>query len=83
MLYNDVNCVNVKNKIEVWTTWKIKNLNFQYNFLNLIISVIYGAKSMKFGTPVVEGHLEGTVSQIFYSCPSFFFMKCRKLSLEN
>ena len=28
----------------------------------------------------VDIYLEGTVSQIVYSCPSFYFMESRKLS---
>ena len=80
MLFNYINCVNVSNKIEVYTPSKLKICNFQYICLNLIISVIYGAKFMKFGRHVVKGHSEGTVSQIFYLCPSCFFLtKCRIL----
>ena len=69
MLYNDLNCVNVSNKTEVYTTWQLKNCNSQNIFMNLIISVIYGAKFTKFGTPLVEDHSEGTVSQIFLFMP--------------
>ena len=36
------------------------------------------AKFTKFGIPVVQGNLEGTVSQILYLGPSFYFMKSRK-----
>ena len=32
---------------------------------------------------VVESHSEGTVSQIFYLGPSFYFMKSRKLSSKK
>ena len=35
---------------------------------------------MKIAGHVIEVHLEGTVSQIFYLGPSFYFMKSRKLS---
>ena len=35
---------------------------------------------MKIAGHVVKVHLEGTVSQIFYLGPSFYFMKSRKLS---
>ena len=62
MLHNDLEYVNVANKIEVYTTLEFKSCNFQYIFLNLIISVIHGAKITKFGTHVVEDHSEGTVS---------------------
>ena len=65
MLHNDLKFENVANKIEVHTTLEYKKCNFQYIFLNLIISVIHGAKITKFGTHVVEDHSEGTVSQIF------------------
>ena len=34
---------------------------------------------MKFVTLVVGCHSEGTVSQIFYLGPSFYFMKSRNL----
>ena len=37
----------------------------------------------KFCTHVVEGHLEGTVSQIFYLGLSLYFMKSRKLSYKR
>ena len=50
-----------------------KNCKFQIFFFNWSFSVIYGAKLTKFGTCVVEGHLEGTVSQIFDLGPSFLF----------
>ena len=63
--------------------WEFKNCNFQIFFLNWIFSVIYGANLTKFGTCVVEGHLEGTVSQIFYLSPSFHFMIFTKLSSKN
>ena len=69
MLYNDLKHENVGNKIDVHSTREFKNCNFQYIFLNLIISVIDGPKFTKFGTPLVEGHSEGTVSQIFVFRP--------------
>ena len=34
-------------------------------------------------TLVVEGHLEGTVSQIFLFRSDFYFIKSKKLSLKN
>ena len=54
--------VNVANKIEVHTTLEYKKCNFQYIFLNLIISAIHGAKITKLGTRVVEDHSERTLS---------------------
>ena len=68
MLYNDLKHVKVGNKIEAYSTWGFENCIFPLKKLggggNLIISVIDGAKFAKFETPLVEGHLEGTVSQI-------------------
>ena len=32
---------------------------------------------------VDEGHLEGSVSQMFYLGPSFYFMQSRKKSYKN
>ena len=40
MLSNDLKFVNVGNKVEIHLTRKFKNRNFQYIFLNWIISVI-------------------------------------------
>ena len=70
-------------KMEVHTTLESKNCNFQYIFLNLIILVIHGSKITKFGTHVVEDHLEGTVSQIFDVGLSFHFMQSRRLSCKK
>ena len=83
MLSNDLKYVNVTNKNEAHTAWKFKNCNFEKFFLNWIISVIDRAKFTKFGTHVVKGHSEGTVSQICYLGPSVYFMKSRKLSSKN
>ena len=74
MLSNDLNYSSVTYTVEIHPTWELKSCNFQYIFLNLIISVIYEAKITKFGTCTVEGHSEGTVSQIFYLSLSFYFM---------
>ena len=79
MPYNDLKYLNVVNKIEVQSTLEFKNCNFQNILLNWIISVIHGAKIIKFGTHVLEDYSEGTVSHIFYLGPSFYFMKSRKL----
>ena len=83
MLHNDLKYVNVANKIEVQATLKYKNCNFQYIFLNLIISVIHGAKITKLGTHVVEDHSEGNMSQILYLGLSFYFMQSRKSSCKK
>ena len=65
MLYHDINNVNAENEIKVSTNREIKNCNFQHILLNWNISINNGANFIKFGTLVVEGHLGGTVSQIF------------------
>ena len=83
MLYNDLKYVNVTNEIEVRTTWEFKNFNFQYIVLKWIISVIYGPKITKFGIHVVEDYSEGTMSQIFYLGPGFYFMKSRNLGCKK
>ena len=79
MLNHDINVVNMSNEIKSKTKREFRNCNFSYIFLNWIISVSYGAKFTKFGTHVVEGHKEGTLSQIFDLSPSFNFMESRKL----
>ena len=64
MIYSDLKHVNVGNKIEVYSTWEFENCNFPYLFLNLIISVINGAKFTRFETSLVEGHSEGPCLRI-------------------
>ena len=83
MLYNDLKYLNVANLTEVLTTLEFKNCNFQYIFLNWIISVIHGAKIIKLSIHLAEHHSEGTMSQIFDLGPSFYFMESRKLSLKK
>ena len=83
MLSNDVNYFNLTYTVEIHPTLEFKSCNFQYFFLNWIISDIYEAKITKFGTCVVDDHSEGTVSQIFELGPSFNFMKSRKLSCRK
>ena len=80
---NDLKYENVPFKVEIHRTWELNNFNFQYIFLKWIFSAIHGANFTKFGTCIVEGHSEGSVSQIFYLGPSFYFMKCRKLSCKK
>ena len=75
--------MNVAKILEVKIIWEFKNCNFLYIFLNWIISVIYGANFIKFGTLIVEDYSEGTVSQIFYLGSSFHFMKSRKFSCKK
>ena len=84
MLYHDINNVNVENKIKVlFYQSRTKNCNFQLIFSNSNISINNGENLIKFGTLVVGGHSEGTVSQILYLGPSFYFMKSRKLGCKK
>ena len=55
-------------------TSKNKNLIFHVNFLNNDISVTTLDITMKFSMTVLHIHSEGTVSQIVYLGPSFYFM---------
>ena len=57
---------------------KCENLNIFTYFFNKDISLNIRSICLKFGIHVDEGHLEGSVSQIFYLGPSFFLS-----SLEN
>ena len=45
-----------------------------YDINHVNISVINGARFIKFGTVVAGCHLEATVSQIFYLGPSLYFV---------
>ena len=58
MLSNDLNYLNVTYTVEIHPTWEFKSCNFQYIFLNWIISVNYEAKITKFGICIDEGHSE-------------------------
>ena len=52
--------------------YKSKNLNIDNYVLNLIFSItIAYAPCFKFCLDILQTHLEGTVSQIFYVGPSF------------
>ena len=57
VLCNDLNYLNVTNTVEINPTWEFKSCNFQYIFLNWIISLIYEAKIIKFGTCIVKDFL--------------------------
>ena len=80
MLNHDMKVVNISNEIKSHTKREFRNSNFYIFFFNWVISIIYGAKFTKFGTHVVEGHLDGTMCQIFYLGLSFNVMKSRKLN---
>ena len=53
---------------------KSKNLLSNNKFLNVNFSKTIAHKRFKCCLLVLETHLEGTVSQIFYLCLSFYFM---------
>ena len=55
-------------------TSKNKNLIFHVIFLNKDISVTTLDITMKFSMAALHIHSEGSVSQIFYLGPSFYFM---------
>ena len=58
---------------EIWTS-KNKNLIFHVIFFNMDISVTTLDITMKFSMPAFHIQFEGSVSQIFYLGPSFYFM---------
>ena len=62
---------------------KNKNLIFHVIFLNKDISVTTLDITMKFSMTALHIHSEGSVSQIFYLGPSFYFMLFRKKCFEN
>ena len=55
-------------------TSKNKNLIFHVIFLNKDISLTTLDITMKFSMTALHIHSEGSVSQIFYLGPSFYFM---------
>ena len=83
MLSNELKYLNVANKVEINQTKEFKNCNFQYIFLNWIISIKNGTNLTKLETCIAECHSEGTVSQIFYLGPSSNFVECRKFSCKK
>ena len=53
---------------------KSKNLNFDHYFLIFIFYKTIQYTAFKFCLPILRIHMEGTVSQISYLGPSFYFM---------
>ena len=51
-----------------------KNLNFSLIFFNVDSSFNIENKVFKFSMLIIHIAMQGTVSQIFYLCPSFCFM---------
>ena len=58
---------------EIWTT-KNKNMTFHVIFFNMDILVTTLDITMKFSMTALHIHFEGSVSQIFYLGPSFYFI---------
>ena len=83
MLSNKLEYINMSNRVDGQMTGESKSSYFQQIFLNWIISVIYGAKFTRFRTCIAEGHSEGTMSQILYSCTSSYFIQSRKLGCKK
>ena len=59
--------------------WKVldsksKNVFFDKYFFNVIFSIIKAFTDFKLCLLILHTHLEGTVSQILYLGPSFYFM---------
>ena len=50
------------------------------HFLNVNISVNIKHSHFKFSVLILTIIREGTVSQVFYTCSSFYLMHCRKCS---
>ena len=61
----------------------IKIMLFTSHFLNVNISVNIKHSDFKFSVSIFTIIREGTVSQIFYIGPSFYFMHCRKYYFEK
>ena len=51
---------------------------FYFYFLNVDISLVMHDPHFKFYICIENIAVEGTVSQILYIGPTYFFMKCRK-----
>ena len=67
----------------IWSIIKFENSLFFLYFFNKDISFNIPWKLMKFTIHALEGHSEGTVSQIFDLGLSFYFMQSRKKSFKK
>ena len=70
-LSNEINYVRITS---VFMNLLILNLFFHFYFLNMDISLNIYTLVMKFYTGALNIPLEGSVSQIFYLGPGFYFM---------
>ena len=69
--------------VPIWSISKFENTCFFLYFFNKDISFNIPWKLMKFKIHVLEGHSEGTVSQIFYLGLILYFMQSRKKSFKK
>ena len=67
----------------MWLLSKFENSFFFIYFLNKDISFNIPSTFLISLIYVDEGHMEGSVSQIFDLGPSFYFMRSRKKVLKN
>ena len=65
------------------TCREIEKCIFYLHLFNMDISVAIAATYLKFQNIVSDILMEGTVSQIFYIGPSFYFMKCGNLVFKK
>ena len=63
--------------------WESEKLLFNIHFLNWDISVNNKLRTTKSRTPIDDTNMQGTVSQVFGIGLSFYFIKCRKMSLKK
>ena len=54
-----------------------------FYFFNSDISLINNFPIIKFHMPIENTQIEGSVSQILYIGPSFYFMKSRKIVMKK
>ena len=60
-----------------------QNFFFHSHFLNVNISVTIKHSYLIFSDTILDIIRKGTVSQIFYISPGFYFMECRKYCWEK
>ena len=61
--------------LQKYSLKNLKNVNFLYDFRTRFnIACIL----MRFYLPILEYRMEGTMSQILYLGPRFYFMKCKR-----
>ena len=61
----------------------MKNAFFLSFFLTRISCLIYYIQFFQIDMLILDTIMEGTMSQILYIGPRFYFMKCRKIKFEK